>query len=148
MEILNHAHSGLRWIILILLIAAIGQAFAGMNGNKPFNRKLSLFAMIACHIQLVIGMVQYFLGKFYMALPPEVTDEALKSTHRFFRMEHIAMMVVAIALITVGNSRSKKAATDKAKYKAIAVFFTIGLVLILASIPWPFMSRFTGYGWF
>lgn len=148
MEILKHAHSGLRWVVLILLLTAIAQAFSGMSGNKPFNRKFALFSLISCHIQLVIGLTLYFIGSYYSKLPDTVTDETMISVNRFFRMEHIAMMVIAIALITVGNSRAKKAATDKAKHKSIAVFFTIGLLLILASIPWPFMAKFAGFGWF
>lgn len=148
MEILKHAHSGLRWVLLALLLAALFQAIAGMSGNKPFNRKLSLFTLITSHIQLVIGIVMYFIGKYYQALPPEVTDETAKSMNRFFRMEHILMMVVAIALVTIANSRAKKAATDKAKYKTIAIFFGIALLLILAAIPWPFMQKFASFGWF
>lgn len=148
MEILKHAHSGLRWVVLILLIAAIGQAISSMGSNKPFNRKLSLFALISCHIQLVIGLALYFMGSFYSKLPETVTDPTMISVNRFFRMEHIAMMILAIVLITVGNSRAKKGATDKAKYKSIAVFFSIGLLLILASIPWPFMTKFANYAWF
>jgi cytochrome c biogenesis factor len=148
MDFLNHMHSGLRWIILILIIAAIGQAFASMNSGKPFNRKLAMFAMISCHIQLLIGLIQYFVGKHYAKLPPEITEEAVISVHRFFKMEHIAMMIIAIALITIGHSRSKKATTPKASYKSIAIFYSIGLLLILASIPWPFMQRFNTFGWF
>jgi cytochrome c biogenesis factor len=148
MEFLNHCHSGLRWIILILLVAAIGQAFSSMNSDKPFNRKLAMFAMIACHTQLLIGLIQYFAGNYYAGLPAEITDSSVISVHRFFRMEHIAMMILAIALITVGHSKSKKGASPKASYKSIAVFYTIGLLLILASIPWPFMQRFNTFGWF
>jgi chromate transport protein ChrA len=148
MEFLQHLHSGLRWVVLILMLAAIGQAFASMN-SKPFNRKLALFSLISVHTQVLIGLVLYFWGKWYQSLPEGMpVDDTMKSVHRFFGMEHIAGMLIAAILITIGNSRAKKAATDKAKWKSIAVFFTIGLVIILACIPWPFMQKFSNMGWF
>lgn len=148
MDILKHTHSGLRWILLIVLVGAVVQALMNLKGDKPFNRKLSLFTLIFAHIQLVIGLTMYFLNDWYKALPAEVTDQATKSVHRFFQMEHIAMMILAIVLITIGNSRAKKGATDKAKYKTIAIWYGIALLLILAAIPWPFMQKFNTLGWF
>jgi heme A synthase len=148
MDILKHAHSGIRWILLIVLVGAVVQALMNLKGEKPFNRKLSLFTMIFCHIQAVIGLTMYFLNDWYKSLPAEITDETTKNIHRFFQMEHITSMLLAVVLITIGNSRAKKAATDKAKYKTIAIFFGIALVLILASIPWPFMQRFNTLGWY
>jgi hypothetical protein len=150
-DFLVHFHSGLRWIALILLLIAIVKSFAGMSGNKPFtesDRKIALFTLISMHLQLVVGLTLYIMGKWYQSLPSEVTDATMKSVHRFYGMEHIAGMLVAIALITIGNAKSKRGATDKAKFKSIAVFFTIGLVIILACIPWPFMAKFAGLSWF
>jgi hypothetical protein len=150
-DILKHTHSGLRWIALILLIVAIAKSFAGMNGNKPYtagDKKLALFTLIAMHLQLVIGLALFFIGKWYVSLPPEVTDATTKSLHRFFGMEHATGMILAIGLITAGYSKAKRAATDKAKFKNIAIFFLVGLVLILGSIPWPFMAKFSTLGWF
>lgn len=147
MEILQHTHSGLRWVVLILLLASIGNAAANMGGTKPYNRKLALFTLISAHLQLVLGLILYFGKKWYQALP-EGADAMTKNVHRFFGMEHIGMMIIAIALITIGNSRAKKGATDKAKYKTILIFFGIALVCILAAIPWPFVQKFANYGWF
>ena len=65
---------------------------------------------------------------------------------RFYTIEHVLLMVVAIALITVGYSKSKKSATDANKFGAVARFYLVGLILILGSIPWPF--RDLGAGWF
>lgn len=149
-DFLLHFHSGLRWVALILLLVTIAKAFAGMNGNKPFtegDRKLALYTLISMHLQLLVGLALYVMGKWYQPLA-ENADDALKAYHRFFAMEHISGMLLAIILITIGNAKSKRGATDKAKFKSLAVFFTIGLVLILACIPWPFMAKFANLGWF
>ena len=146
---LAHIHSGLRWIILLLLVLTIFKAFGGWMGKKAYtsgDRKLALFTLIFCHIQLIIGLIQYIVGKYYVGL--ETGDEMAKSVNRFFRMEHSTSMILAIGLITAGYSMAKRASADVNKHKKIAIWFTIGLVLILAAIPWPFMAKFATMKWF
>lgn len=148
-NMLQHAHSGLRWVALLLLLITIFKAFAGMSGNKVFtagDKKLALFTLITMHLQLVIGLLLYVTGKYYQAI--DTTDETMKSLNRFFRMEHSVMMLIAIALITIGYSKAKRASSSKAKFKSLAIFFTIGLVIILAMVPWPFMQKFATFKWF
>lgn len=149
MDILLHAHSGLRYVVLILLLLAIAQGFGGWSGQKPFTqgkRKVALFAMISCHIQLLIGLILYFMGPVGLA-SAQIEGFMKNSVARFWGMEHIAAMVIAIALITIGHSQSKKASSDQKKHRKIALFYTLGLILILASIPWPF-RELLGRGWF
>jgi len=149
MSALVHAHSGLRWVLLVLVLLAIIKGFGGLSGKKPFSagdKKVAMFAMIMCHIQLVIGLILYFITD-------KISVEALAEGNKvasFFAMEHIAGMILGIALVTVGYSTSKRGKTDKAKFKRIAIWYTIGLLIILGSIPWPFMSRFANstIGWF
>lgn len=57
-------------------------------------------------------------------------------------------MVIAIALITIGRIASKKAAADNDKFKKVLVYFSLGLIIMLAMIPWPFMESGAGRGWF
>jgi len=58
------------------------------------------------------------------------------SALRLLAVEHPTTNILAIILITIGWSRHKKAATDTGKYKSIAIFYGIGLVLLLSRIPW------------
>lgn len=141
---LLHAHSGLRWIVLILLLAAIFNAFSKKKSGvwTAKDKKLSMFAMVFTHIQFLIGLVLYFKSPKVNFMEGFMKDDVL----RFFAVEHISMMIIAIALITIGHSKSKKAVTDAKKFGAIATFYLIGLILILASIPWPF--RNLGGSWF
>lgn len=141
---LLHAHSGLRWVALILLLVAIFNALGGRK-RRTYEKKdkmINLFAMVFLHIQLLIGLVLYFIS-------PKVNFTAgwMKAPMlRFFGMEHILLMVIAIALVTIGRKKAEKT-TDLAKrHKTIALWYTIGLILILAAIPWPF--RNFGSGWF
>lgn len=129
-EILKSAHSGWRYIVLILLLVAVLQAIMGWFGNKAYtegNRKLNVFTLISAHVQLLFGLVLYFLS-------PLTKGPMAEAVFRYWKVEHISMMIIAIILITVGNARSKKAAAAIAKHKTIAIFFGIALVFILVSI--------------
>jgi hypothetical protein len=138
-NILHHLHSGLRWVALLLLLITIAKAFSGWLGNKTFtegDRKLALFTLISMHLQLVIGIALYIIM---------ITSEGFNfgasmkiPEARFLSVEHITGMIVAIALITIGNARAKRASSAKLKFKSIAIFFLIGLLIIIAMIPWPF----------
>lgn len=128
--ILKSAHSGWRYIVLILLVVAIVQALAGWFGKKGYtegNRKLNVFTLISAHIQFLFGLILYFLSPFTKG----PSSEAL---YRYWKMEHIAIMLLAVVLITVGNSKSKKITDGVAKHKAIAIFFGLALILIIGSI--------------
>ena len=140
---LVHAHSGLRWIALVLLLAAVAVAIGkwqGRSGYTDGNRKLYLFTLIAVHTQLLLGLALFFIS-------PKVNFSLLsEKIYRFYTVEHTAGMLIAIILVTIGYSRSKRATDAVTKQRLIGVFYGIGLLLILASIPWPF--RITGANWF
>lgn len=130
MEILKSAHSGWRYIVLILLVIAFVNALLGVLGKKEYtegNRKLNLFTLISAHIQLLMGLVLYFLS-------PLTKLSSSEAIGRYWKMEHIGMMILAVVLITIGNSRSKKASTALAKHKGVALYFGLALVLIIAAI--------------
>ena len=145
LEGIKHAHSGLRWILLLLLVMAIFNALNGWLKKKPYessDRKLHLFAMIFIHIQIVIGLISYILN-----MGKKVNFGAMSnSIIRFYTVEHITMMLVAMIVVTVGFSRAKRIVETPKKYKTIFIFYLIGLLIILAGIPWPF--RIDGAGWF
>ncbi|MET4081235.1 Zn-dependent protease with chaperone function [Pedobacter sp. UYP30] len=129
-NILRSAHSGWRYIVLILLLLAVIKAVSGWLGNKtytPGDKKLNLFTLISAHIQLLLGLALYFMGDWYQ-------KDSSNAAVRYFKMEHISMMILAIILITIGNSRSKKVVEGVAKHRAISIFFGLALILIVVAI--------------
>lgn len=142
---MKHAHSGIRWIVLILVVFAVVNALMKWKGNKSYtekDRKLGFFSMLSMHIQFLIGLVLYFISPKIMMSGAAMKDPIA----RFFTVEHVLMMLIAIALITIGNSKAKKAVEDSIKFKKTFWFYLIGLLLMLVSIPWPFMKY--GGAWF
>ena len=106
-KILISSHSGWRWIVLLLLIAAVVKMHLGWKGKKVFSKgdkKLGLFTMVAFHLQFLFGWILFFLS-------PKVSfSEGMMSNtlHRFFSIEHSLMMTLAMIFITIGYSKSKK----------------------------------------
>lgn len=125
-----HAHSGLRWLVLIFLVLAIIKSFAGWFGKKDFNKSDNLIALLLLsftHTQMIVGIILYFISSKVVAIGDAMKDSVL----RFWAMEHGITMLIAIALITIGRVKSKKAETSELKFKKGAIFYTIALVLIL-----------------
>lgn len=133
-------HSYWAYIVLIVLIFAVINAFLGLKANKKFEAKdlrISLFALIASHIQLLLGFVAYYLSSFYETMRGVGMGEVMKNSDlRKVLVEHPLVGIIAITLITIGFSKHKKKTTDASKFKTIAIFYTIALILILSRIPW------------
>lgn len=132
-QIFKDLHSGFRYIVFVLLLIAIIQSLLGWLNRKPYtelNRKINLFTLISAHIQLLIGIVLFFLS-------PNVqfnADTMKNDTTRYFTVEHWLMMLIAIAFITIGYSRSKKLVMPESKHRTVAIFYLIGLLIIIIAI--------------
>ena len=144
MDFIIRSHSGLRWVVLILLLAAIGNALMKLKSNEysKTDKMLNLMAMVFLHVQLLLGLILYFTsGKVtfsegWMKIP----------LFRFFGMEHLVGMIIAIALVTIGRKKAEKKEVPGQKHKTVLIWYVIGLIIILAFIPWPF--RGFGSQWF
>lgn len=142
---LIHAHSGLRWVVLILLLLAIINAAGGKNRGEYVKKDklINLFTMISLHTQLLIGIVLMFVsGKVNFA-----SGWMKNEMFRFFGMEHILGMVIAIVIITIGRKKAESITAPNAKHAKIFTWYLLGLFFILASIPWPFRTALAG-SWF
>jgi hypothetical protein len=138
-------HSWLRWLILVLELVMIYKSFMGMTGGRPFttgDRKAGLFLMIAAHTQLLVGLYLYFAGPWGLANIQNLGFGAVMKDRvaRFYAVEHIFGMLVAIALITIGRGQGKKAIPDAAKHRRGFWLYLVALVIILVTIPWPFRA--------
>lgn len=131
-------HSYWAYLVLITLILATINAFSGVASKREFKDKdlrLSLFALIFVHIQLLIGFTLYFMSPWYKALKENGIGNIDAQT-RLLAVEHPLMMIIAIILITIGWSRHKKKTEDTKKFITIGLFYGIALLIILSRIPW------------
>lgn len=140
MEILQIVHSYFAYAVLAILVLAVLNAISGLMGNKMFtiekDYRVSLFALILSHIQLVLGLILFFVSANGLKAIQELGMGGMNSAARLLAVEHPFINIIAIVLITVGWSRHKKFLEGKKKFKSIAIFYGLGLVLILSRIPW------------
>jgi len=137
-KIILEAHSGIAYVALITIAIAVINSLIGISAKnefKPKDRRIALFALIATHIQFVFGLILYFVSPNGLAKIKAVGMGGMSAYDRLLAVEHPFVNLIAIVLITVGWSSHKKADESK-KFKKIAIFYALGLILLLSRIPW------------
>jgi hypothetical protein len=136
-------HSILRWVVVITALLAVGRALMGWLGKRPWtglDRKAGLWFTIAMDSQVLVGLILYFFLSPLTTLAMRNFGGAMSdATLRYFAVEHLTMMIIAVVLVHIGSARSKKAGSDNAKHRNAAIWFGLALLVMLAAIPWPFM---------
>lgn len=137
---LLHLHNALRWVILISLLMSIYKLY-----SKKDALKTSKILLISSHSTLLLGLYQYFFGAVGIKMIQAAgMGVAMKDSNtRFWAVEHISSMLIAIVLITIGHISYKK--TQNAS--KTTVFYVIALLLIVLAMPWPFREGI-GRPWF
>jgi NADH:ubiquinone oxidoreductase subunit 2 (subunit N) len=128
-------HSYLAYAALGLLFIATINAIFGLTSKGLFkskDRSISLFALIVCHMQLLAGLILYFVSPLGLESFGQMKEAALRLTS----LEHPLINIIALTLITIGWSKHKKEESNNGKFKKIAIFYTLGLLLILSRLPW------------
>lgn len=134
-QIIQKFHSGWAYLVLLLLLVAVVNAIIGLTSKKEFtakDRKIGLFALIATHIQFLVGLVLYFVSPLGKAAFGQMSNAALRLTS----LEHPLVNLIAITLITIGWSQHKKLVNSGEKFKKFVIFYGLGLLLILSRLPW------------
>ena len=139
-ETVKFLHSYWAYLVLILLVISTVNALIKFFGNKEFTAfdfRVSLFTLIVVHIHLILGVVLFFTADYLTLISEMGMGEVMKnSLLRSNIIEHPLTMIIAVVLITMGYSKHKKKLTPKPKFKMLALFYTLALVLVLAKIPW------------
>jgi hypothetical protein len=128
-------HSYWAYLVLAMLIFALGNALLGFTKKRNFTDKdlrIGLFTLIVSHIQLLIGLGWYFMSPWYASMKANGID----ASNRLLAVEHPVTMILAIVLITIGWSKHKKKTEDIAKFKTFVIFYGLALLLVLSKIPW------------
>ncbi len=128
-------HSYWAYLALIILILATVNAIMGFTSKREFKDKdlrISLFTLIVMHIQLLIGLGWYFMSPWYKSMKVNGID----ASNRLLAVEHPILMIIAIVFVTIGWSKHKKVSADEGKFKKIAIFYGLALLLVLSRIPW------------
>lgn len=139
-SLLKNIHSYWAYLVLLILILGILNAIAGKIKGKDFESKdlrLSLFGLIFSHIQLLIGLILYFVSPWFSQWSDLGVKGVMNDAQaRLYLVEHPFTNILAIVLITMGWSLHKRQSDPGKKFLRIALFFGLGLLLLLSRIPW------------
>ena len=136
---LKHLHSFLPYLLLPVLLFALVRSAIAYRGKHPHtegHRKNGLILLILAHTQFLIGGILYFVSPMSTSGLNDVGLAMKDSTLRLYTIEHPLMMILAIVLITMAYSKSKKDISSHLKHKIKCIYFGLALVLILSKIPW------------
>ena len=143
-NILLHAHSIGRWVLLILLVIAIFNSLVA--GQRPFiksDNRTGLILTIVADTMLLIGLALWFWGPkgYNLIVGAGGFGNAMKDpVTRFYGVEHMAGMIIAIVFLHIGKAQAKRPIGDKAKHNRTMLFYFIALLIILLTVPWPFRN--------
>ena len=132
---LQKFHSGWAYLALLLLVIAVVNSIVGMTSKKEFtpkDRKIAILGLIGTHMQLLVGLILYFVSPLGFSSLGQMSDKALRLTS----LEHPLINLIAITLITIGWVKHKKLTTSESKFKSFSIYYSLGLLLILSRIPW------------
>lgn len=135
-----YLHSWWAYLAVLVLLVTTVNSLIGFFSKKDYGAidfRLSLFTLIVFHIQLLLGIVLFFVAPYFTALTENGMGEVMgDSTLRLYIVEHPLMMLISVILITVGYSKHKKKLTSRPKFKLLSIFYTLALLFVLSRIPW------------
>lgn len=141
-EIILTLHSYLRWIVVFAGLTVVVRAIGGARAGRKWDAKDGklLFAFLrAVDVQILLGLFMYFATSALGIRMASHAGEAMKSSAlRFFLVEHMFGMLIAVAVLHMGTARLKRRGDDPGRHRGTAIVVGIGFAILLATIPWPF----------
>lgn len=145
-QFLLYTHSWIRWIVLILAFFAVIRSLIGLFGDQKDYQKLDNIVAASfvgsMHLQLLLGLILYFFLSPLTSLAMKDMGSAMRDGElRFWAVEHITVMIIAVIFAQAGRSISKKTGDSSVKFRFQSIFFGAALILMLIGIPWAEVGR-------
>ncbi|MDE3154034.1 MAG: hypothetical protein KGN76_02985 [Acidobacteriota bacterium] len=137
-------HSAIRWLVLLFGILAALRGFNGWLRGLPWtpaDERVSFWAVMAMDLQALLGILLYAGLSRVTATAFDNWGFAMRDNDlRFWAVEHLTIMILALALLHIARVRIRKAATPEIKHRTAALLVGLSMVLVLIGIPWPWLS--------
>ena len=139
-QIVLAIHNILRWIVLVLAVVALLQAYIGWIGKREYteiDRKAGVFFSISLDIQVFLGLLLYvFLSPITRTAFQDFSTAMTIPEINFFAVEHILMMILAVILVHVGTMLTKRGTSDVSKHRRAAIWYSLASILVILAVPW------------
>lgn len=137
-------HSLIRWAVLVFGVLAAARGISGWARRAPWtatDERLGFWAVMSMDLQALLGILLYI--RFLT-----VTDSSFHNwgfvmrdpMFRFFTVEHVVIMIMALALLHVARVRIRRTAEPVAKHRTAAILISLSMILVIVGIPWPWLS--------
>jgi hypothetical protein len=136
-------HSWLRWAVLIMLVIVVVRAWQGRTGFgawMPLDERLHTALVSVVDLQMLVGLLLYAASPFAWAFLGDLGTTIHNRELRFFGLEHVTMMLAAVALVHVGRARSRRVTDERLRFRRVFAWTLAALLFVLSSIPWPFVA--------
>ena len=120
MNFIFQAHSGLRYLVLLIGLILVLYAAFGLSTRRPFDRNALLLLRVfvgLVDLQVLLGIATLITRAFFPAL-----------------MGHIVLMIAAAAVAHLGAVRIKKTPEAERRYGMLLASALIPLALMIAGI--------------
>lgn len=141
-SVVLYLHSYVRWVVVFAALAAVGLAVSGLLSRRGWgsrDEQVGRLFTSSLDAQVLLGLILYVVSPLTQALFSNPAASMRDPALRFFSVEHVVGMIIALALAHVGRARARRA-SGRAKFSRAAIFYGLATLALLLSIPWPFYS--------
>jgi hypothetical protein len=133
-------HSLVRWVVVVLAVVVVVRALLGWRRSNPWtelDNRLGLFFTIGLDVQVLLGVILYLFLSPLVGVAFQDFGAAMRDSElRYWGVEHIALMIIALVLAHAGRSIAKRASDAIEKHKRALIFYGLSVLIILLAIPW------------
>jgi hypothetical protein len=137
-------HSWLRWVALLLGVAATTNAFRHRadTSERPRGRWWDTFFMLALDLQVLFGLLLYLgLSPFTREAMTNVGAALRDPALRFWAITHASTMFVSVVAVRAGRVFAMGEKTSAARRNGRYVCFGIAVIAMVVGVPWPGLAN-------
>jgi hypothetical protein len=133
------AHNLIRWLVLAAGAYTVFRAWSGWSGRKQWMdadaSAVRLFVN-SLSLQFVLGVLVYATSPLIRTALGDMGGAMREPSIRYFAVEHVTIMIIAIAVAHIGAAKVRKAASDSARFQTATIWMGIAFAAVAGFVPW------------